>query len=170
MVINFRQKFPVFEHHHYWLHAIALAFAPLIPVCAVKDAAQLFVGRTATPRSGGERERSYLRTWAKLVTALFVSASLVACSKARTESEANGRALFQLHCAPCHDTPPPDLLKEPPKLNRLFASKTLPSGAPATDEQVRKVIVEGFRTMPAFDRRLQEKDVRDLIAYLHNLK
>ena len=95
---------------------------------------------------------------------------LFGCSKAQTESEANGRALFQLHCAPCHDTPPPDLLKQPPKLNGLFTSKILPSGAPATDEQVRKVIVEGLRTMPAFDRRLQEKDVRDLIAYLHALK
>ena len=102
---------------------------------------------------------------------LLVSTGLLfGCSKAQTESEANGRALFQLHCAPCHDTPPPDLLKQPPKLNGLFTSKILPSGAPATDEQVRKVIVEGLRTMPAFDRRLQEKDVRDLIAYLHALK
>jgi mono/diheme cytochrome c family protein len=61
-------------------------------------------------------------------------------------------------------------LKEPPKLNGLFTSKTLPSGAPATDEQVHKVIIEGLRTMPAFDRRLSEKDVRDLIAYLRTLK
>jgi mono/diheme cytochrome c family protein len=106
----------------------------------------------------------------KLAVALFLSAaSLIACSKPASEGEANGRALFQFHCAPCHDTPPPDLLKEPPKLKGLFNSKTLPSGAPATDEQVRKVIIEGLRTMPAFDRRLQEKDVRDLIAYLHNL-
>jgi mono/diheme cytochrome c family protein len=111
-----------------------------------------------------------LRTLTKLVAALFVSASLIGCSKAQTESEANGRALFQLHCAPCHDTPPPDLLKQPPKLNGLFTAKTLPSGAPATDEQVRKVVIEGLGTMPAFDRRLQEKDVRDLIAYLHTLK
>jgi len=101
---------------------------------------------------------------------LLISASLISCSKTPSESESHGQALFQLHCAPCHDTPPPDLLKEPPKLNGLFTSKTLPSGAPATDEQVRKVIVEGLRTMPAFDRRLQEKDVKDLIAYLHTLK
>jgi mono/diheme cytochrome c family protein len=114
-------------------------------------------------RRGGERST-------KLVAALLISATLIACSKRTSQSEANGRALFQLHCAPCHDTPPKDLLKEPPKLNGLFASKTLPSGAPATDEQVRRVIIEGLRTMPAFDRRLQENDVRDLIAYLHTLK
>jgi mono/diheme cytochrome c family protein len=123
---------------------------------------------SSPPPRGGES--SYLRAPIKLVAALLVSASLIACSKIPSQSDTNGRALFQLHCAPCHDTPPPDLLKEPPKLNGLFTSKTLPSGAPATDEQVRKVIIEGLRTMPAFDRRLQEKDVRDLIAYLHTLK
>lgn len=66
--------------------------------------------------------------------------------------------------------PPPDLLKEPPKLNGIFRGQTLPSGAPATDEQVRKVIIEGLRTMPAFQGRLQDQEVRDLIAYLHMLK
>src|SRR5438477_7582746 len=96
---------------------------------------------------------------------------LTACSgNRRGACEANGQALFQFHCGPCHEMPPPDLLKEPPKLNGIFNSKTLPSGAPATDEQVRKVIIEGFKTMPAFDKRLKEDEVRDLIAYLHKLK
>jgi len=104
-----------------------------------------------------------------LAGVLLLSSSLIACSKTSRESEAHGHALYQLHCASCHDTPPPDLLKEPPKLKGLFTSKTLPSGAPATDEQVRKVIIEGLRTMPAFDRRLPDKDVRDLIVYLHTL-
>jgi mono/diheme cytochrome c family protein len=111
-----------------------------------------------------------LRASGAVIAALLISASLISCSETPSESESRGRALFQLHCSPCHDTPPPDLLKEPPKLNGLFTSKTLPSGDPATDEQVRKVIIEGLRTMPAFDRRLQEKDVGDLIAYLHTLK
>src|SRR5437879_4563521 len=96
---------------------------------------------------------------------------LTACSGNRSGArEANRQALFQFHCAPCHEMPPPDLLKEPPKLNGIFNSKTLPSGAPATDEQVRKVIIEGLRTMPAFDKRLKDDEVRDLIAYLHTLK
>jgi mono/diheme cytochrome c family protein len=96
---------------------------------------------------------------------------LTACSAGRRGArEANGQALFQFHCAPCHEMPPPDLLKEPPKLNGIFNSKTLPSGAPATDEQVRKVIIEGFKTMPAFDKRLKDDEVRDLIAFLHTLK
>ena len=70
----------------------------------------------------------------------------------------------------CHENPPPDLLKEPPKLRGIFSSKTLPSGAPATDEQVRKVIIEGLGTMRAFYKRVKDDDVRDIIAYLHTLK
>jgi mono/diheme cytochrome c family protein len=64
----------------------------------------------------------------------------------------------------------PDLKKQPPKLEGLFHSKTLPSGAPATDEQVRKTIIEGLGTMPAFEGRLSERDVNDLVKYLHSLK
>ena len=95
---------------------------------------------------------------------------LSACSKPSTGAdERRGRELFQFHCAPCHETPPPDLLKQPPKLNGVFGSKTLPSGAPATDGQVHMVIIEGLRTMPAFKGRLQEQEVRDIIAYLHRL-
>jgi len=96
---------------------------------------------------------------------------LTGCSaNGRGIHEANGQALFQSHCAPCHEAPPPDLLKVPPKLYGIFDAQTLPSGAPATDEQVRKVIIEGLGTMPAFDKRLKEDEVRDLIAYLHTLK
>ena len=85
-------------------------------------------------------------------------------------SAQHGEELFDLHCAECHEQANPDLKKQPPKLEGLFRSKTLPSGAPATDEQVRKTIVEGLGTMPAFDQRLSENNVNDLIQYLHTLK
>ena len=105
-----------------------------------------------------------------LCLTLLILSGLSACSKTSSRAdETRGQALYQLHCAPCHETPPPDLLKEPPKLNGLFKSKTLPSGAPATDEQVQMVIVGGLRTMPAFEGRLQEQDIRDLVAYLHKM-
>jgi hypothetical protein len=40
---------------YYWLRAIALAFAPLIPVWAAKVASLLFLDSAATPpRRGGE--------------------------------------------------------------------------------------------------------------------
>ncbi|MGD0460449.1 MAG: cytochrome c [Terriglobia bacterium] len=87
-----------------------------------------------------------------------------------SEDEMQGQTLFELHCAPCHQDTHPDLRKQPPKLERLFQSKSLPSGAPATDAQVRKTIIEGRGTMPAFDQRLSEEDVDDLLKYLHTLK
>jgi mono/diheme cytochrome c family protein len=87
-----------------------------------------------------------------------------------SEDEMQGRALFELHCAPCHQETHPDLRKQPPKLEGLFQSKSLPSGAPATDAQVRKTIIEGRGTMPAFDQRLSKEDVDDLVKYLHTLK
>jgi mono/diheme cytochrome c family protein len=96
----------------------------------------------------------------------IVASCLTGCSS----SEQRGAELFDLHCAECHETPNADLKKQPPKLEGLFHSKTLPSGAPASDEQVRKTIIEGLRTMPAFNGRLSESDVRDLISYLHTLK
>ena len=101
---------------------------------------------------------------------LMIAFSLAACSKPTSDAERHGRDLFQFHCAPCHETPPPDLLKQPPKLNGLFKSRTMPSGAPATDEQVRMVIIEGLRTMPAFQGRLKDGEISDLIAYLHQLQ
>jgi mono/diheme cytochrome c family protein len=38
------------------------------------------------------------------------------------------------------------------------------------DEKVRKTIIEGRGTMPAFDRPLREEDVKDLVKYLQKLK
>jgi mono/diheme cytochrome c family protein len=87
-----------------------------------------------------------------------------------SEDEMQGRALFEDHCAPCHQGAHPDLRKQPPMLEGLFQSKSLPSGAPATDAQVRKTIIEGRGTMPAFDQRLSGEDVNDLVKYLHTLK
>jgi len=117
-----------------------------------------------------EKARGHRPRLQMLCMTLLIVSILTACSKTSTRADTTrGRELYEFHCAPCHETPPPDLLKEPPKLKGLFNSKALPSGAPATDEQVRMVIVEGLRTMPAFQGRLQEPEIRDLIAYLHKM-
>ena len=103
-----------------------------------------------------------------VITSIFLIA--VGCSRGPTREEVAGRALYQLHCSQCHDNPPRYLLTRPPKLDKMFAAKTLPSGAAATDEEVRRTIVEGLRTMPAFKGRLREDEIRDLITFLHTLK
>jgi len=81
-----------------------------------------------------------------------------------------GESLFVIHSAACHENERPDLRKQPPRLDGLFQSKKLPSSAPATDAQVRKTIIEGRGTMPAFDQRLSEQDIQALVSYLHTLK
>lgn len=98
------------------------------------------------------------------------SFALLSSGCSPSASVQRGQELFDLQCASCHEDPPPYLKKRPPKLEGLFKAKRLPSGGPATDKQVRKTIIEGLRTMPAFDQRLSDQDVNDLIAYLHTLR
>jgi mono/diheme cytochrome c family protein len=84
-------------------------------------------------------------------------------------AETRGEVVYELNCSPCHDTQNLQLLKQPPKLAGLFQRRQLPSGAPATDEQVRKTIVSGRGTMPAFEHTLDKQQVDDLVKYLHKL-
>ena len=53
MVNKFRQNVDWLITTYYWLRAIALAFARLIPVCAAKDAPRLFLNHAATPPRRG---------------------------------------------------------------------------------------------------------------------
>jgi mono/diheme cytochrome c family protein len=115
------------------------------------------------------RHARCVREWPWLIAVLSLLAGWqTSCDRSRAEQR--GRELFELHCAACHEASNLDLKKQPPKLEGLFQSKRLPSGAPATDEQVRKTIVQGIGTMPAFDQRLSGEDVDDLVRYLHQLK
>jgi len=84
-------------------------------------------------------------------------------------SEIHGQALYGYLCASCHEFVNPDLRKQPPKLHGLFLAKNLPSGAPATDEQVHHTIIAGLRTMPAFNQLVTDTDADDVVRYLHRL-
>ena len=86
-----------------------------------------------------------------------------------TETTGLGKTLYHDNCAECHDNPQPDLHKQPPDLHGLFQKKSLPSGAALTDERLHQVIIEGVGTMPAFDQRLNDRDVDALVRYLHDL-
>jgi cytochrome c5 len=59
------------------------------------------------------------------------------------------------------------LLKDPPRLDGLFRKPTFPSGAPATDDELRNVILHGRGIMPAFEGTLSDDDVNALIQYMH---
>ncbi|WP_420237687.1 c-type cytochrome [Telmatobacter bradus] len=94
--------------------------------------------------------------------------TLPGCSKALNASEQRGKALYSFNCYECHEENQLGLLKTPPKLHRLFSHHYLPDGTTlATDESVRQIIIYGRRTMPAFNGRLSNDQVDDIIAYLH---
>lgn len=84
-------------------------------------------------------------------------------------AETRGSVVYERNCSPCHDAENPQLLKQPPKLKGIFQGKTLPSGAPATNEQVRETILAGRGIMPPFEHTLDKKQVDDLLKYLHTL-
>lgn len=84
-------------------------------------------------------------------------------------AETRGSVVYERNCGSCHEADNLPLVKQPPKLKGLFRSKKLPSGAPATDEQVRQTILTGRETMPPFERTLDKDQIQDLLKYLHTL-
>ena len=94
---------------------------------------------------------------------------LAACRPAPTlaPQEAEGKRLYEEHCAHCHEDNDLALKKIPPDLHGVFARKALPSGAPATDEAVRQNVQAGKGMMPAFTGRFTEEQMAALLAYLH---
>ena len=71
-------------------------------------------------------------------------------------------------CASCHFTDKMDARFGPGLLN-LLKNETLPSSnRPATVENVRRQIVQPYRSMPAF-AGFSENEMADLLAYLKTL-
>jgi len=85
-----------------------------------------------------------------------------------TPQETSGYQVFEAHCARCH-YPNSAAGYHGPGLQALYKQPYLPSGAPANDERVTAAILHGRGMMPAFGDKLDEKELADLIAYLHTL-
>jgi len=101
--------------------------------------------------------------WALLV------AELTGCRSAArlTPQQAEGKHLYQVRCAHCHEDNDLALKKVPPDLHRVFGRSALPSGAPATDAEVRRVVLAGKGMMPSFAGRFSDEQMAALLAYLH---
>lgn len=84
-----------------------------------------------------------------------------------TPQEAEGKRLYSGRCAHCHEDNDLGLKKVPPDLHRAFAEAKLPSGALATDPNVRGVVLAGKGLMPSFAGRFTEEQMSSLLAYLH---
>jgi mono/diheme cytochrome c family protein len=90
------------------------------------------------------------------------------CNRAPlTAQQAEGKHLYTERCAHCHEDNDLALKKVPPDLHGVFSRSTLPSGAPANDQQVRNVVLSGKGMMPAFAGRFDDAQMRDLLDYLH---
>jgi len=108
--------------------------------------------------------------------AAILGVALCGCSRDNMDygpmfasAETRGQVVYERNCSACHDADNLQLLKQPPKLKGLFSRKTLPSGAPATDEQVSTTVLAGRGIMPPFERTLDKKQLDDLLKYLHKL-
>jgi len=55
----------------------------------------------------------------------------------------------------------------PPDIHGAMNKAKLPSGAPATDAEVRRLILVGKGQMPSFSGRFTEEQMAALLAYLH---
>jgi len=84
-----------------------------------------------------------------------------------TQQESAGKKLYLGRCAHCHEDNDLALKKTPPDLHRLFDRSTLPSGVPANDVEIRRVVLAGKGMMPAFSGRFNDEQMAALLAYLH---
>lgn len=85
-----------------------------------------------------------------------------------TSQQAEGKHLYSARCAHCHEENDLALKKVPPDLHDLFRHPKLPSGAPASDAQVERVVLAGKGMMPAFTGRFSQPQMAALLAYLHS--
>ncbi len=86
---------------------------------------------------------------------------------ALTAQEAEGKHLYQVRCAHCHEDNDLQLKKVPPNLRNLSADPVLPSGTPNTDQNIERVVLSGKGMMPAFAGRFTQEQMAALLAYLH---
>ncbi len=85
-----------------------------------------------------------------------------------TPQQAEGRHLYNVGCAHCHEQNDLHLKKVPPNLHGLFNRSTLPDGEPATDAQVEQVLMSGKGMMPSFAYQMSKEQMDAVVAYLHS--
>jgi mono/diheme cytochrome c family protein len=107
--------------------------------------------------------------FALLALAMVASSMQSGChtAPALTEQESVGKQLYLGRCAHCHEDNDLALKKAPPGLHRLFGQPKLPSGAPANDAEIRRLVQAGKGMMPAFAGRFNDEQMAALVAYLH---
>lgn len=143
-----------------------------------------WIARTQTPRSGycpgGNAIILNRLNWQASLPRIVIAAtvglftlSFNGCHSkpSLTPQQTEGKDLYDVRCAHCHEYNDLQLRKVPPDLHGLFDRPRLPSGAPATDRQVAITVLHGKGMMPPFAGRFTQEQMEALLAYLHtNLK
>jgi mono/diheme cytochrome c family protein len=83
-----------------------------------------------------------------------------------TPEEARGAQVFQTYCARCHRPTTTRGLRGP-GLQALTKVKSMPSGAPPTDERIIHTIRNGHGMMQPVE--VGDEDLQYLLVYLHTL-
>jgi mono/diheme cytochrome c family protein len=112
-----------------------------------------------------------------LIFLAVISLILTACDAEPRKSDAElglnpqqayGRRVYDARCAECHFAYSKRNLRGP-SLNGLFKKQFMTNGMPANDERVTDIILLGRAKMPAFQQKLTQQQLDDLLAYLHTL-
>ncbi len=82
--------------------------------------------------------------------------------------QAAGRRVYEARCADCHFAYIGRGLKGP-SLQGLFKKPFMKNGMPANDDRVTDIILLGRDKMPAFQNKLTQQQLDELMAYLHTL-
>jgi mono/diheme cytochrome c family protein len=113
-----------------------------------------------------------------VVSLLFVGVALLAACDERRKSneelglnpqEAAGRRVYDDHCDRCHE-PYSSRGKKGPPLKGIFKRQYMSlSGLPANDDRVGDIIVHGRSQMPGYGQVLNDKQIQELLVYMHTL-
>ena len=83
--------------------------------------------------------------------------------------QAAGRRVYDDACDRCHE-PYSSRDKKGPSMKGVFKHPYLAgSGLPANDQRVSEIILYGRAKMPGFGQVLTQRQVTDLLAYMHTL-
>jgi mono/diheme cytochrome c family protein len=128
-----------------------------------------------TSRAGNLRRQGIeLLRLASLIAALVGSS----CEVERRQSDAElglnpqqaaGHHIYEQNCERCHSAYS-SRARQGPSLQAIFKKPYLKvSGMPASDERVGDIIRMGRSKMEGFGNVLTEREIQDLLAYLHTL-
>ncbi len=120
------------------------------------------------PWTSAEGRQAAVRARVFLCCAVFAFLIAGCHSRAKlTPEQAEGKHLYDVRCAHCHEDNDLGLKKAPPDLHGVFDHAALPSGLPATDSVVAREVLSGRGEMPPFEGRFTQEQMAALLAYLH---